>query len=61
MVALLKRSIPDRELLPDLRALLCIRPYLADYPEILAALLKTEEHEIWMLLDVLRIEGEVLA
>jgi len=61
MIAPLTRSILNQELLPDLRVLLSHWPHLAEHPEALAALLKTDEHEVWVLLEALAVEGEVLA
>jgi hypothetical protein len=48
-------------LLGDLRQALSLRPSLVDYPRRLAKQLKTDEHEILVCLEALRIEDEVLA
>lgn len=60
MIAPLKRSIPEHDLLPDLRALLSLRPRLVKYPKTLATLLDINEHEVRALLEALAVEGEVL-
>ena len=61
MPAPLKRSIPEPELLPDVRFLLSWHPELADYPEHVAAELKVEEQAVQACLEALEVEGEVLA
>jgi hypothetical protein len=48
-------------LLADVRQALSIRPILVDYPERLAALLKADEHDIMLILEALKVDGEVLA
>jgi hypothetical protein len=61
MLAPLKRSIPEPELLPDVRLMLSCRPELADYPERLAAELEGEVSGVRACLDALQVDGEVLA
>ena len=62
MLAPLKRSIPEPELLPEVRFLLNGCPELADDPERLAAELGAEENGVRSCLGALRDErGEVLA
>jgi hypothetical protein len=61
MLAPLQRSIPEPELLPDVRSLLSWCPELADNPERLAAELKAEEQAVRVCLAALEVEGEVLA
>ena len=61
MLAPLKRSIPEPELLPDVRLLLSFRPELADYLEHLAAELEAEVSGVRTCLEALEVEGEVLA
>ena len=48
-------------LLADVRQALSTRPFLVDYPERLAALLGTNEHDVVLILEVLQVEDEVLA
>ena len=47
-------------LLADVRQTLSTRPSLVDYPERLAAQLGTDEHEVVLVLESLKVEGEVL-
>ena len=61
MIAPLTHSIPNQELLPDLRALLSSWPHLGDRPEALAGRLGINECEVRTLLEALTVEGEVLA
>jgi hypothetical protein len=61
VIAPLTHSIPNEELLPDLRAVLSPWPHLAERPEALAALLGIGECEVGALLEALTVEGEVLA
>jgi hypothetical protein len=61
MLAPLKRSIPEPDLLPDVRLLLNLCPKLADYPERLAAELKVKENSIRACLEALRVEDKMLA
>jgi len=48
-------------LLADVRELLSTRPALVDHHARLAALLVVEEHEVWIVLEVLSVDGEVLS
>jgi hypothetical protein len=48
-------------LLADVRQALSIRPTLVDYPDRLAALLKVDEHDVVLILEALKVDGEVLA
>jgi hypothetical protein len=57
MLAPLKRSIPESELLPDVRSLLSWHPELADYPERLAGELEAEENGVQACLEALELEG----
>ena len=47
-------------LLADVRQALSTRPILVDYPERLAVLLGADEHEVVLVLESLKVEGEVL-
>jgi hypothetical protein len=57
MLAPLKRSIPEPELLPEVRLLLSMCPELADHPERLAAKLGAEENGVRACLAALELEG----
>ena len=48
-------------MLADVRQALSMRPFLMDYPERLAVLLKADEHEVVLVLETLKVEDEVLA
>ena len=48
-------------LLADVREQLSTRPMLVDYPTHLAELLGVEEQDVLLVLEALRVEGEVLA
>ncbi len=61
MLAPPNRSIPEPELLPDVRLLMNLCPELAGYPERLAAELGAEEQAVRVCLEALEVEGEVLA
>jgi hypothetical protein len=61
MLAPLKRSIPEPELLPEVRSLLSLCPELVAYPEHLAAALAASENEILNCLTALEVEDEVLS
>ena len=61
MLAPPNRSIPEPELLPDVRLLMNLCPELAGYPERLAAELEAEEQDVGACLEALEVEGEVLA
>jgi hypothetical protein len=50
-----------RSLLGDVRQELSLRPALADYPAGLAERLEAEEQAVWVCLEALEVEGEVLA
>jgi hypothetical protein len=56
-----KKSIPERDLFPDVRVLLNRRPELVDHSERLAAALAASEHEILDCLTALEVDGEVLS
>ena len=47
-------------LLGDVRLTLSLSPHLLDHPEVLAALLEADEHEIEAALEALLVEDEVL-
>ena len=48
-------------LLADVRLMVRLTPNLIDYPKALAVVLKADEHDIEVVLEVLTVEGEVLA
>jgi hypothetical protein len=60
MLAPLKRSIPEPELLPEVRSLLSCFPELTGCPEHLAAELEVKEQSVQVSLEALEVEGEVL-
>lgn len=60
MLAPLKKSIPEPELLPEVRFLLSRNPELVSYPEHLAAELEVQEQGVRVCLEALEVEGEVL-
>jgi len=53
--------IPEPDLLPEVRFLLSWYLELADYPVRLAVELEVEEHGVRACLEVLKVEGWVLA
>jgi hypothetical protein len=57
MLAPLKRSIAEPELLPEVRSMLSLRPELANHPECLAAKLGAEENGVQACLTALELEG----
>jgi hypothetical protein len=61
MPAPLMRSIPEPELLPEVRYLLNRCPELVEHPECLTTSTTASEYEILAVLEALSVEGEVLA